>query len=180
MEATKLYDEAAVLVPKMQNTTDPATQKKLVSKKPEPNVALAAAGLGLHRGVYKNASRAMAELNKEYGTIPSTVQKNAKNAKDWKDRFARYEELEKPTPVLSRSASVEAFVKTVGAGMKKAGSFVGELVYPAAAAEREQAEAEAAAKAAAEAEAAAAKRQQPWFACLFPCWAAPAPQARKA
>ena len=128
-EAQDLYREAADLVPLMQGTTDPDTSKKLVSKKPEPNVALAAAGLGMHRGVYKNAQRAMSELNNAYaGKIPAPVQKNPKAAKEWKDKFARYDKLTMPS--LSRSESFTAFVENVGAGMKKAGSFVGELVTP--------------------------------------------------
>ena len=143
-EAQKLYAEAADLVPLMQGTTDPDTSKKLVGKKPEPNVALAAAGLGMHRGVYKNAQRAMSELNNAYaGKIPASVQKNPKAAKEWKDKFARYDALTKPS--LSRSESLTAFVETVGSGMKKAGSFVGELVTPVAAAERGAVEAKPAA-----------------------------------
>ena len=51
--ATTLYNEAAALMPRMQSTTDPATHRKLACRKPQPNVALAAAGLGLHRGVYR-------------------------------------------------------------------------------------------------------------------------------
>lgn len=144
-EAQKLYAEAADLVPLMQGTTDPDTSKKLVGKKPEPNVALAAAGLGMHRGVYKNAQRAMSELNNAYaGKIPASVQKNPKAAKEWKDKFARYDALTKPS--LSRSESLTAFVETVGSGMKKAGSFVGELVTtPVASAERGAVEAKPAA-----------------------------------
>lgn len=199
-EARQLYAEAAELVPLMQGMTDPDTSKKLVSKKPEPNVALAAAGLGMHRGVYKNAQRAMSELNNEYdGAIPASVQKNPKAAKEWKDKFARYDELKKPS--LSRSESFTAFVENVGAGMKKAGSFVGELVTPSpekkAPAQTEEVQAKPAAakveavkapvgkgakvraakqaKAAAEAQAAKdapapARAPPPWFACLFPCW----------
>ena len=197
-EARQLYEEAAKLVPLMQGTTDPNTSKKIVSKKPEPNVALAAAGLGMHRGVYKNAQRAMSELNNEYdGAIPASVQKNPKAAKEWKDKFARYDELTKPS--LSRSESFTAFVENVGEGMKKAGSFVGELVTPEkkAPAETEEVQAKPAAakveavkapvgkgakvraakqaKAAADAQAAKdapapARSPPPWFACLFPCW----------
>ena len=60
-EAKALFDEAATLVPTLQKTTDPKTHKKLVPNKPAPNVALAAAGLGLHREAYKNGAKAMAE-----------------------------------------------------------------------------------------------------------------------
>ena len=196
-EATKLYDEAKGLVERMQNITDPETSKKLVSKKPEPNVALAAAGLGMHRGVYKNAQRAMSELNNAYaGKIPNN--QNPKAAKEWKDRFARYEELAQPS--LSRTASVEKFVENMGVGMKKVSSFVGDLVKPVAAAEREGGESpaakveakppapkaapkvEAKAPVSKGAKAKAAKAQAakdapapvrspaPWFACFIPCW----------
>ena len=104
-----------------------------------------------------------------------------------------------PKPSLSRSESFTAFVENVGAGMKKAGSFVGELVTPEkkAPAETEEVQAKPAAakveavkapvgkgakvraakqaKAAAEAQAAKdapapARSPPPWFACLFPCW----------
>ena len=194
-EATKLYDEAVDLVPKMQNTTDPDTHKKLVSKKPEPSVALAAAGLGLHRGVYTNPQRAMSELNNAYsGKIPASVQKNPKAVKEWRDKFARYDELAKPS--MSRNSSIEAFVENVGAGMKKASSFVGELVTSAVPVERAVVEAKppvpkveakppvskgAKAKAAKQTkvamEAQAAKDAPapvrgpaPWFACFLPCW----------
>ena len=62
----------------MQSTTDPATLRKLAKKQPPPNVLLAAAGLGLHRGAYREASRAMADLNSAYPhSIPAAIQKNA-------------------------------------------------------------------------------------------------------
>jgi len=76
--ATTLYNEAAALVPIMQSTTDPATLRKLAKKQPPPSVLLAAAGLGLHRGAYRKASRAMADLNSAYpNSIPAAIQKNA-------------------------------------------------------------------------------------------------------
>ena len=75
--ATTLYNEAAALVPIMQSTTDPATLRKLAKKQPPPSVLLAAAGLGLHRGAYREASRAMADLNSAYPhSIPAAIQKN--------------------------------------------------------------------------------------------------------
>jgi hypothetical protein len=95
--ATTLYNEAAALVPRMQSTTDPATLRKLACKRPPPSVALAAAGLGLHRGAYREASRAMADLNRAYpNSIPASIQKNPgiiALVKGWRQRFARYDEL---------------------------------------------------------------------------------------
>ena len=158
---------------------------------PEPNVALAAAGLGLHTGVYKNPQRAMSEMNitAYVEKIPASVQKNPKAVKEWKDRFARYYELTKPG--LSRTASIEAFVESVGAGMKRGGSFVGELFTGSPATQRSAGEEQpqvsnnGKAKAAKEAEAAkkaqvasdapapargAEKGAAAWFVCFLPCW----------
>lgn len=66
MSATKLYTEATKLVPLMQQTTDTTLRqkKKLVPKNPEPNIAMAAAGLGMYKGEYSNAQRAMSDMNK--------------------------------------------------------------------------------------------------------------------
>ena len=66
MSAKSLHAEATKLVPLMQATTDTTlrSKKKLVPKNPEPNIPVAAAGLGLFKGEYTNAQRAMADLNK--------------------------------------------------------------------------------------------------------------------
>ena len=142
-EAKALFDEAATLVPTLQKTTDPKTHKKLVPNKPAPNVALAAAGLGLHREAYKNGAKAMAEMNKvSNDSITAAQLKNPKLVKEWKERFARYDELllETSSSGMKRRPSLEMLAEgvsaagaAVGAGMKKAGSFVGLVAAPAAA-----------------------------------------------
>lgn len=92
--ATQLWKEAAAILPRMQSTVDPSTARTLVGGKTHPNVALAASGLGLHRGLYKNPSQAMRALVKAFpGSISAAIQKNPSNAKAWQDRFTRFEEL---------------------------------------------------------------------------------------
>ena len=53
-EARQLRDEAAALVPRMKKTVDPSTARTIIGDSTHPNAELAAAGLGLHRGVYPN------------------------------------------------------------------------------------------------------------------------------
>ena len=71
--ATTLYNEAAALMPRMQSTTDPATHRKLACRKPQPNVALAAAGLGLHRGVYRRELGLTPTLPQPYPNLTPTL-----------------------------------------------------------------------------------------------------------
>ena len=93
--AMQLRDQVAVRVPRMQSTVDPATARTLVGNNIHPNLELAAAGLGLHHGLYKNPSQAMRELEKAFpGSISASIHKNPNKAKGWRDHFARYEELE--------------------------------------------------------------------------------------
>ena len=93
--ARQLRGHVTVLVPHMQCTVDPSTARTLVGNRTHPNLELAAAGLGLHRGLYQNASQAMREMNKAYpGSITESTMKNPKKAKEWRDSLARYEELQ--------------------------------------------------------------------------------------
>ena len=94
MSAVLLREEATALVAKMRSLVDPSTARTVVGSKTHPNLVLAAAGLGLHRGLFKNASQAMQELEKHFaGSITASIQKNPKKAKDWQMSFARYDEL---------------------------------------------------------------------------------------
>ena len=92
--ATQLRDEAVSLVPLMQKTVDPSSARTLVGTKTHPNFELAAAGLGLHRGQFKNPTQAMRVIKKAFaGSISAATQKTPKKAKDWQSSFARYDEL---------------------------------------------------------------------------------------
>tara|TARA_B110001452_G_C15153343_1_gene401385 strand:- start:55 stop:597 length:543 start_codon:yes stop_codon:yes gene_type:complete len=105
----------------MQATTDPATSKKLVAKKPAPNIALAAAALGLYKNDYPNAQRAMGEMNKAY---PNAIASHngVKLVKEWKDKIFRYHVLNPPgkedTTGMKRTFSVEKIVESAGAAVQ--------------------------------------------------------------
>ena len=118
--AKSLYEEAVKLVPLMQQTTDTtlSQKKKLVPKKPEPNIAMAAAGLGLYKNEFNNPQRAIGEMNKAY---PQAIASHngVKLVKEWKDRFARYYELNPPEEMgLKRKLSVENLVLSAGAALQ--------------------------------------------------------------
>ena len=103
----------------MQVTTDPATNKKLVPKKPLTNIALLAAALGLYKGVYTNAQRAMGEMNKAY---PNSIASHngVKLIKECKDKIFRYYQLNPPKEDtgMKRTFSVEKIVESAGAAVQ--------------------------------------------------------------